>query len=271
MTIIVQISDMHVACAGEKSDDLLHQADRLTLAVDWINRMSPRPDAVLATGDLVDHFQPEQYQRLRQILSGLSVPFYLMVGNHDERQNLRAAFPDHGYLGQTGFVQYVADIGALRVIALDSQVTGRPEGALCAERLQWLSSRLGEAPDHPTIVAVHHPPIASGVVQMDDHALNEGREDFARILQQHDQILRVVTGHIHRPITTVFGGRTTMTCPSTSHQIALQVGRSDGIGIVAEPPSGLIHVWRPPHGLVSHNAVIGEFLALADVDLRGRY
>ncbi|WP_417517362.1 phosphodiesterase [Minwuia sp.] len=268
MTIIVQISDMHVADPDTPSDDLLHQADRLATAVDWINRLQPQPDAVLATGDLVDHFQPSQYQRLRSILTRLDMPFYLMMGNHDHRQNLREAFPDHAYLGTDDFVQYTVENLGVRIIALDTQVTGKTEGALCTSRLDWLDARLSEQFDRPTIVALHHPPFASGVVQMDAHGLMTGREELAGILDRHPQIERVVIGHIHRPMTTLFGGRLAMTCPSTSHQIALQVGRADGVGIVDEPPACLIHVWRPPHGLVSHLVPVGAFPALADVDLR---
>lgn len=271
MTIIVQISDMHVACEGDPHEDMLRQADRLKTAVDWINALEPRPSAVLATGDLVDHYRPDQYQRLRRILSELQMPFWLMVGNHDHRDNLRAAFPDHVYLGAEGFVQYVIDDFPIRVIALDSQKTGVPEGELCAERLAWLDDRLTKEPDRPTIVALHHPPFAGGVVQMDTHRLNAGRDELAAVLSAHPQIERVICGHIHRPMTATFGGRITMTCPSTSHQIRLQIGRVDGIGIAAEPPGCLIHAWRPPEGLVSHMVPIGDYEALADVDLRGLY
>ena len=271
MTIIVQISDMHVACPGDPYEEMLQQASKLEAAVDWINRLTPRPDLVLATGDLVDHYRPDQYQRLREIMSGLSMRFCLMVGNHDHRDNLRAGFPDHDYLGRDGFVQYVIDDFPFRIIALDSQKTEYPEGELCAERLGWLRDRLAEEPDRPTVVALHHPPFAGGIVQMDTHRLNEGREEFADILARAPQVERVLCGHIHRPMTAVVGGRVVMSCPSTSHQIRLEIGRPEAIGIAAEPPGALIHVWRPPEGLVSHSVAIGDFETLAEVDLRGRY
>jgi Icc protein len=271
VTIIVQISDMHVACPGDPFEDELDQAGRLATAVDWINGLTPRPDAVLATGDLVDHYRPEQYQRLREIMSRLQMPFWLMVGNHDHRDNLRAAFPEHAYMGTSGFLHYVIEDFPVRIIALDSQKTEFPEGEFCAERLQWLRDRLAEAPDKPTIVALHHPPFAGGIVQMDDHRLNGGRDEFAAILWENTQIERVIAGHIHRPMTATFGGCIAMSCPSTSHQIRLQIGRTDGIGIAAEPPGCLIHAWRPPDGLVSHAVPIGDFRVLADVDLRAHY
>lgn len=271
MTIIVQISDMHVACEGDPYEDMLRQADRLSTAVNWINGLKPLPDMVLATGDLVDHYRPDQYQRLRQIMSGLAMPFRLMVGNHDHRENLRAAFPDHAYLGHAGFVQYVLQDFPFRIIALDSQKTGYPEGELCAERLAWLRDRLAEQPERPAIVALHHPPFDGGIVQMDTHRLNTGCDELAEILSENPQVERVICGHIHRPMTAVVGGRVTMSCPSTSHQIRLEIGRPEAIGIAAEPPGALVHVWRPPAGLVSHSVPIGDFDTLAEVDLRGRY
>lgn len=271
MTLIAQISDMHVACPGDPHEDLLHQAERLAAAVEAINRLNPRPDAVLATGDLVDHYRPDQYARLKDLLARLEMPFYLMMGNHDHRENLRQAFPEHAYLGSDGFVQYVLDDWPVRVIALDSQLEGRTEGELCDHRLDWLEARLAEAPEKPTIVAVHHPPFESGIVQMDAHRLNRGRDGFAAILERHPQVVRVLAGHIHRPMTAIFGGRIAMTCPSTSHQIALEIGREEAIGIAAEPPGFLLHDWRADAGLVSHLVPIGDHARLANVDLRGRY
>ena len=46
----------------------------------------------------VDFGTAEEYQTLRKALRHLQLPFLLMPGNHDDRQQLRAAFPEHHYL-----------------------------------------------------------------------------------------------------------------------------------------------------------------------------
>jgi 3',5'-cyclic AMP phosphodiesterase CpdA len=69
--------------------------------------MPQKPDAVILTGDLTDFGGAREYAHLAELLACLEMPFYLMPGNHDDRENLRAAFPAHGYLGSMGFIQYV--------------------------------------------------------------------------------------------------------------------------------------------------------------------
>ena len=42
-----------------------------------------KPDLVIATGDLTDCGLVEEYEVLRDILKSLSMPVYLVPGNHD--------------------------------------------------------------------------------------------------------------------------------------------------------------------------------------------
>ena len=101
---------------------------------------------MIVTGDLVDQGDPQQYEHLKTLLAPLELPCFLMVGNHDDRAALRAAFPDRAELHSGGeFVQYAFDAGALRVIALDSLVPGESGGTLCDARLAWLEAQLDAA------------------------------------------------------------------------------------------------------------------------------
>ena len=131
-----------------------------------VNALDPRPDVVLATGDLVEGGKPEEYARLKRLLAPLAMPVYLIPGNHDAREALRAAFADHAYLPASGFLQYASRTQPVRLIALDTLVPGKPHGALCAERLDWLEARLGES-DRPTILFMHHPPFDCGIDAFD--------------------------------------------------------------------------------------------------------
>lgn len=70
-----------------------------TQAVDHLPGLDQKPDLVLLTGDLVDEGDPGEYQNAVQLLRALTIPYLILAGNHDQRANLRAAFPGHRYLG----------------------------------------------------------------------------------------------------------------------------------------------------------------------------
>lgn len=266
--ILIQISDLHITDPGEPVDRLARTTERLAIAVARINAMQPRPDGVIVTGDLVNECRTSEYERLRQTLDPLQVPVWLMVGNHDARDDLRLVFDDHAYLGTGGFVQYTVEDLSVRLIALDSQIPGETAGALCAERLGWLEDRLAEQPDRPTMIFVHHPPFPSGIDRMDANGLVEGREELARIIGSHRQILGIGAGHVHRPIMTAIAGVPAHTCPSTAHQLGLDLLRTDGVSIVAEPPACLMHTRQPGAPLVTHHVYLDDYPVLADVSMK---
>src|SRR5438309_8597200 len=108
--IIAQITDMHIKPEGVLAYGRLDTAPYLRRAVAHLLALKPRPDVVLATGDLVDGGLPEEYRRLHDLLAPLSMPVYLIPGNHDNRDALAAAFTDHAYLPRGGrFMHYVVE------------------------------------------------------------------------------------------------------------------------------------------------------------------
>jgi len=256
--LLAQISDLHIGAAGSAMDVHAHTAEHLARAVEHLNRMDPSPDAVLCTGDLVDEGSPAEYARLAELLTPLRAPYYLVAGNHDDRENLRAAFAHRGYFPAEGFLQYAIDLGPLRVLALDTNVPGAPGGLLCAARLAWLEARLAEEPSRPTIVMQHHPPFRTGMQQMDTMIL-DGMEAMADVVRKHPQVERIVCGHLHRPITRRVGGTLAMTCPSTAHQVELDLRARGRLAVITEPPACLLHTWSEDLGLVSHTSYIGDF------------
>src|SRR5262249_59114864 len=73
-----------------------------------------------------------------------------------------------GHLPADGtFLHYTVENWPVRLIGLDTLVPGEPAGTLCAERLGWLAARLAEQPERPTLLFMHHPPIATGIEHMD--------------------------------------------------------------------------------------------------------
>jgi len=263
--LIAQISDLHIRLPDPQAPRAVETTAFLPPLLDAVNRVAPRPDCVLITGDLTDAGRPEEYARLRETLQMLAMPCYLIPGNHDERANLAAAFPDHDYLQQmqqTGgpFIQYTVEQYRLRLIALDTVVPQQPHGELCAERLDWLAARLAEQPERPTVIIMHHPPFVTGLQSMDAMGLLSGKAELEAIVRRYPNVERVLCGHLHRTIFRRFGGTVASTCPASAHQIALDLASEKRLAVTLEPPGFHVHAWLDGH-LVTHHAVVGDYPA----------
>ncbi len=261
-TSFVQISDMHLREPGAVGIGGIDPATALAGAVAAIGRLEQAPDAVVATGDLVDGGQPEAYALLRELLAPLAMPVYLLAGNHDARGPLLDAFPGHARLAAdapAGSLQYEVGIGPLRLLVLDTLAPGHDWGELCDDRLDWLEARLGRCAGQPVVVAMHHPPFATLVEPMDRIGLRRGGERLAALLRAHPNVERVISGHLHRAIEARFGGTIASTCPSTVHQMHLDFDPASPYRWTREPPQFRVHAWTPAAGLVSHLASAAPF------------
>jgi 3',5'-cyclic AMP phosphodiesterase CpdA len=255
--LIAQISDLHVRVPGKPLYGALDTGFYAARAVAAIAVCRPRPDLVLVTGDLVEAGSPEEYAYLREILAGLPMPCRLIPGNHDARATMRAGFPEHGYLGSGGFIQYVEDSYPVRLIGLDSLDEGHESGRLCEQRLGWLEARLAAAPDRPTLIFVHHPPFLTGIQHFDGQAL-AGAEAFAAVVACYPNVERIVSGHVHRPMQARWAGALATTCPSSAHQFALDLTPGDKLDYILEAPGYQLHAWHAGR-LVTHTVPLGDY------------
>lgn len=257
--LLAQISDLHIKPPGRLAYDKVDTAAFLRAAVASLLQQNPLPVAILATGDLVDGGHAEEYAHLQEILSPLGLPCYVVAGNHDERHCLRTAFdgPGFEYLNQTGeFLQYAVDLGALRLLVLDTVVPGEGRGQLCEQRLRWLDERLAED-RRPTLVAMHHPPFDTGLDHMDAMGL-ENAAAFETVVSRHPHVERILCGHLHRSIQCRVGGTVASVCPSTAHQVALDLRPGATGAFVMEPPGYQLHHWHSGR-LVTHTCPVGDF------------
>jgi 3',5'-cyclic-AMP phosphodiesterase len=257
--LIAQITDLHILPEGQLAFGHVDTAACLARAVDRLGALNPRPDLVVATGDLVHAGSAAEYGHLRRLLAPLDLPLFLLPGNHDSRDELARAFPDHAYLPRDGgFLQYCLEDWPLRLIALDTIIPGEPGGRLCEQRLAWLTARLAEQPERATLIMMHHPPIATGIAHMDGMAL-ETPEHLAAIVRRHGNVARIICGHVHRSIQAGFAGTIVSIAPSTAHQVMLDLTPDGEARFVLEPPGFHLHLWRPETGLVTHTAFTDEF------------
>jgi Icc protein len=257
--LLAQVTDMHIKAGGKLSYRVVDTEAALARCVAHLMKLPQLPDAVIFTGDLTDFGRPEEYDNLVRLLEPLTMPVFLMPGNHDDPETMRAKFPSHAYMRQrTGKLDYVIDEFPVRIVALDSTIPRQSGGELTASQLQWLDETLGAVPDKPTIVAIHHPPFRTGIGHMDKMPLANPAA-MEPVIARHPQVERVIAGHLHRNIVKRFGGTVASTSPSPSHQVALDLDDEAASRFVMEPPAFQLHLWSKGVGLVSHTAAIGEF------------
>jgi 3',5'-cyclic AMP phosphodiesterase CpdA len=265
--LMAQITDIHLGFEPDNPAEFNRK--RLDLTLQFLCAMDTKPDMLLATGDLVDRGDADSYRRLANAFSGLPFPVYMCMGNHDLRGPFCDQFPEVPVVD--GFVQYVIEGEALRLVIVDTLEEGRHGGAFCAARARWLDERLSEAPDRPTVIVGHHPPVESGIAWMTTDPREPWVKRLADVLARHDQVRGMVTGHLHRNVSTMFAGKSLSICASTAPQVALNLlpidpDRPDGRNmIIADPPSFALHYWNGSE-LISHFDSADDHVMLARYD-----
>ena len=268
--LIAQITDIHLGFEPGRADEANLQ--RLNQVIDTLLSMTRLPDGMIATGDLTEHGAADSYATLRRALERCPWPVWLIPGNHDVRTAFCAAFPLMPV--DDGFVHYVVDSGPLRIVMLDTLEEGVHGGSFCERRAAWLEAQLAAAPDRPTLIVAHHPPIETGIDWMTAHAGDAWVGRLAAVVRRHPQIVRIVAGHIHRPIVADWAGTTVWVSPSTAPQVTLELGAvppmpDDRPMIIAEPPGFSLHLWTGT-ALVSHAGMADGGPVLARYDDRMR-
>ncbi|WP_447554211.1 metallophosphoesterase [Vreelandella sp. EE22] len=202
--LIAHLSDFHLFTqrseTGEARGDILQILDVLVADILALN---PPPDIVVISGDLADGGTQEDYRVLDRLLAPLPMPVLAVPGNHDRRDAMREGLGARlAGLCTGGFLNARVEFPGVTLLGLDSVVPGRPQGALCAERLAWLEAAIQDA-QAQTVIVMHHPPVVTGNPYWDPYSLIEGKERFTELLA--DSPKRLLCGHIHQPFHAQWG------------------------------------------------------------------
>lgn len=263
--IIAQLSDFHARPPGVLAYGGLDTNRLMRRAIDAVAALEPRPDCVVVTGDLSDDGLPDEYQAVADALADLPMPAYLIPGNHDRREVMRACLAGlYPYLRQDGpFLNYVVEDGPVRLIALDTIEPGGHGGAICAAREAWLAARLAEGGGRPTMILMHHPPFRTGVPAMDP-MMCRSAPGLAALIARHPEIERIRTGHFHRTIAVRWAGTIGFVGPGTAHQVALDLRPGEPTRFIHEPPGFALHAYDAEAGIISHVVPLGDFGPILD-------
>jgi 3',5'-cyclic-AMP phosphodiesterase len=184
-------------------------------------------DAILVTGDLVQD-DAGGYEHFRRIFARFNKPVLCVPGNHDLVPEMRSA------LSQAPFdLDGPVDIGAWRVVLIDSVVANQAGGHISAEMLTKLDEDLGRARQRHALVCLHHHPVNMSSRWLDKVGLANANE-FWSVIDSHPNVKAVAWGHVHQPFEGSRRGVRLLATPSTCAQFQ---PRSDQFVIDDQPPA----------------------------------
>lgn len=224
-TLLVQLTDLHLMAQPESVMCEVNTDDSLRAVLNLVLANGHRPDLLLATGDLSQDGSPPAYLRLRQLLEQTNWPVRCLPGNHDDPQALRET------MGL--WAQAVTDIGAWRIISLDSTIPGSNAGHISDEQFALLEHAAALAGDRYLLIALHHNPI-----QIDSNFPDTMMIDNAKVLFQRLSTMpraRVVLwGHVHQVFDRRRHHLRLLATPST----CFQFGSRNGQHVLDDSPPG---------------------------------
>jgi Icc protein len=176
-----------------------------------------------------------------ELLAPLAVPTHFLPGNHDDRGTMRREL---GLAGEGAEpIRYSVTVGDLQLVLCDTLVPGSDAGRLDREQREWLAAELAAEPNRPTLIAMHHPPILTGLTALDLIGLpDEDRAGLAELLASSPQVVRVLCGHVHRSTFGTLGGCGVVISPSTWAQTTLEIAMTE-FTLSDEPPGYALHAW----------------------------
>jgi 3',5'-cyclic AMP phosphodiesterase CpdA len=237
MARLLQLSDLHTVRPGALASGVLDTNALLRAAIDTLverlGALSPL-DAVLVTGDVSDDGTPESYQIAQAELDRLRLPVLAIPGNHDAREPFRAAFRDMPGMPDDGWIDWTHNLQDARIVGIDTLIEGQGGGTVRQESLGHLSRTLADAGGKPVIVALHHPPLRTGIRFMDAIGLADA-EALKAVVSRYPGPLRLVAGHLHGVFHGMLGQHPVATAPSTCSAFRLDRRAEAPVGFMTRP------------------------------------
>lgn len=196
----IQVTDSHMAKNSEYSQKVLKAT------IEDINRQDD-VDFVVFTGDNINYAEEADLKIFANIVKKLNVPYYIVIGNHDvykankmskihylqilreSNRFIRQKEPNYKFT-KKGFVFLIVD-GAKEVIP-------GPAGYFKSDTLAWLDKTLTKN-KNKTVVIFQHFPIEypeGAVGRLKTHKTYK-EENYKEIIEKHNNILAIVSGHLH--------------------------------------------------------------------------
>ncbi|MEO7786842.1 MAG: metallophosphoesterase [Sphingomicrobium sp.] len=241
---VAQLTDLHLLPPGKPASDA--NARRFDACLDTLRGLLRQPDLYLVTGDIADGGDVASYRAFLRAMRRVDRPWLCLMGNHDLGDNFALALAEEpgGAFNGSGSCR----LGRWRVLCIDTSLPGLEGGYFDDARAAALDAALAADCDTPTVIAMHHPPVASGVGWIDPDEAAEWIARFASVVTRFGQVRHIVCGHAHMAVMTQFHGIPLSISPATAPQLWPEAAPFD-----ADRPDGRVMVVDGQPGFALHH------------------
>ena len=230
----VQISDSHLGFTGP-ANTMVEQS--FAEAIEDINALPYRPDFVIHTGDLTHLSTPDQFDPVKQMMSGIKTGHvYTVPGEHDSVDDHGAHYRQFFGKGTRGDGWYSFDAGGVHFISLVNTLGLETMGHLGTDQLEFVRKDVaGLSSDTPIVVFSHIPLFAMYP------KWGWSTDDSVQALSYLKRFASVtcLNGHVHQLFTKTEGNVTFFSATTTAYPLP-----KPGEGPAPTPvtlPAGQLH------------------------------
>ena len=186
---VVQISDIHLLAEPGARHYGIDTAVTLQKVIDAVIGLTPTPDLMIATGDLAEDGLDVTYNRLGKLLAAVSMPVYVLAGNHDNIDKMHDSL-----VGENISFVDMARVGGWVFVFVNSQVVGKSYGFISADEMSLLKRNLERSGKAPVVVALHHTPME---ICPRANCQLQNVNEFNQLMDSFPGIKAVIAGHTH--------------------------------------------------------------------------
>lgn len=249
MTLIAQMTDLHLREDGAYG---FHDPARALLAAfDDIAGLDQRPEVIVLTGDILDR-SASDYAGAQALIAQSPVPVLVMPGNHDRAGAFRQAFGGQAWAAD--HLSFHHACGEVDLVALETTLPSGKAGVTLAQ-LDWLAALLPRL-TRPILLALHHPPFVTGLSHLDEPGFANA-DALAEVIAGAG-VCRVIAGHSHRAISSVFAGIAASTAAPLGFGLSLAFAPGARHHPVATIPSYELHQFQGASCITHQRLLLGK-------------
>jgi 3',5'-cyclic AMP phosphodiesterase CpdA len=229
-----QVSDSHIGFTGTANADVVNS---FAHAIDQINNLGYTPDFVIHTGDLTHLARPDQFDQVKQMLSGLHTPHVFTVpGEHDSVDDAGQKYRQVFGAGTRGDGWYSFDVAGVHVIALVNTLNLKKLGHLGTDQVEFVEKDVANLSSDTPIVVFSHIPLFAMYPDW-----GWGTDDASQALSYLRRFSSVtcLNGHVHQLFSKTEGNVTFYSGTATAYPLP-----HPGDGPAPKPitlPAGQLH------------------------------